>query len=437
MTPGARIASAIDLLEAVAADPRPADRVANGFFRARRYMGSKDRRAVAELAYQVLRRRARLDWWIGRAAPGSESERARVLALLTLTSERDISGIAGLFDGTGYHPKPLTTAEKALVKALTGEKLEHPEQPLWVRGEVPEWLLPALSETLGDDLAAELEALAGEAPIDLRVNRLKADRDQAVAALAAEGLAAEPTPLSPIGLRLTGRRALTAGRAYRDGLVEIQDEGSQIVALLTDARPAMTVADLCAGAGGKTLALAATMDNSGRLYALDLDAARLGRSGSRIARAGARNVVLHVLLSTEDPVLSDLSGTCERVLVDAPCAGAGAWRRNPDARWRLDPQALSHFTEHQDEVLDAGALMVAPGGRLVYATCSLIPEENQRRVESFLARNDDFALLPVGQVWAETLEGPCPTEDAMLQLTPGRHGTDGFFLAILERRGAP
>jgi 16S rRNA (cytosine967-C5)-methyltransferase len=414
MTPGARIAAAIDLLEAVAADPRPADRVANGFFRARRYMGSKDRRAVAELAYQVLRRRARLDWWIGRAAPGAESDRARVLALLTLTGERDISDIAGLFDGAGYHPKPLTKVEKDLVKALTGQKLEHPEQPLWVRGEVPEWLLPALRETLGDDLAAELEALAGEAPIDLRVNRLKADRDQAVAALAADGLTAEPTPLSPIGLRLSGRRALAGTRAYRDGLVEVQDQGSQIVALLTDARPAMTVADLCAGAGGKTLALAATMDNSGRLVALDLDAARLGRSGSRIARAGAKNVMLHVLVSTEDPVLSDLTGTCERV---------------------LDPEALAVFAEHQDEVLDAGALLVAPGGRLVYATCSLIPEENQRRVESFLARHDGFAPLPIGQVWAETLEGPCPTEDWTLQLTPARHGTDGFFLAILERRG--
>jgi 16S rRNA (cytosine967-C5)-methyltransferase len=436
MTPGARIAAAIDLLETVTADPRPADRVANGFFRARRYMGSKDRRAVAELAYQVLRRRARLDWWIGREAPGTKSDRARVLALLTLTGERDISGVAGLFDGAGYHPKPLSTAEKVLVKALTGQKLEHPEQPLWVRGEVPEWLLPALGETLGDGLEAELEALADEAPIDLRVNRLKADRDQAVAALAAEGLPAEPTALSPIGLRLAGRRAVTASRAYRDGLVELQDEGSQIVALLTDARPAMTVVDLCAGAGGKILALAATMDNSGRLFALDLDAARLGRSGSRIARAGVRNVVLHVLSSTEDMVLSDLAGSCERVLVDAPCTGSGAWRRNPDARWRLDPQALTLFAEHQDEVLDAGAALVAPGGRLVYATCSLIPEENQRRVESFLARHDGFVLLPIGQVWAETLEGPCPTEDATLQLTPARHGTDGFFLAILERHSA-
>jgi len=436
MTPGARIAAAIDLLETVTADPRPADRVANGFFRARRYMGSKDRRAVAELAYQVLRRRARLDWWIGRAAPGTESDRARVLALLTLTGKRDISSVAGLFDGAGYHPKALSKVEKDLVKALTGQPLDHPEQPLWVRGEVPEWLLPALGETLGDNLAAELEVLADEAPVDLRVNRLKADRDQAVAALAAEGLSAAPTPLSPIGLRLAGRRAVTAGRAYRDGLVEIQDEGSQIAALLTDARPAMTVVDLCAGAGGKTLALAATMDNSGRLFALDLDAARLGRSGLRIARAGAKNIVLHVLLSTEDPVLSDLAGTCDRVLVDAPCSGSGAWRRNPDARWRLDPQALTQFAEHQDEVLDAGAVLVAPGGRLIYATCSLIPEENQRRVDSFLARHDGFAPLPVGQVWAETLDGPCPTEDATLQLTPARHGTDGFFLAILERHSA-
>lgn len=442
MTPGARIAAAIELLKAAEAASRPADRVANGFFRARRYIGAKDRRAVGALVYRVLRARARLDWWLTRAASKPVTARARVVAAMVLIDGKTLSDIAGLFDGAGYDPAPLDPAEHDLIKALAGEGLDHGEQPDWVRLEVPEWLVAELRESLGEDLETELAALAGEAPLDLRVNRLKADRAQAIAALAEDRIVAAPTPWSPVGLRVDGRRNLPTARAFRDGLVEVQDEGSQLVALLTDARPGMTVADLCAGAGGKTLALAATMAGQGRLAAFDLDATRLSRAGPRIARAGAGNVVLHGLTAGDDgapgdPVLADLAGSCERVLVDASCSGSGAWRRNPDARWRLSPEMLEAYQQQQIRALDTAARLVAPGGRLIYATCSLIPAENQRMAEGFLARHDTFAPLPVARVWAETLTAPCPDGAGNLLLTPARHGTDGFFVAIFECQSAP
>ena len=436
MTPGARIAAAIELLSAIDDDPRPADRVVGAYFRTRRYMGSKDRRAVAGLTYAVLRRRARLDWWLARVASEVSGARARVLAALALAEGKGGADIAAFFDGAGYNPTPLSAEENRLLAALDGQALDHPDQPPWVRGELPEWLLPAFEEAFGEALAEELAALAAEAPLDLRVNSLKADRAGAIAALAEDGLAAQPTTLSPLGLRLPGRRALPTVRAFKEGLVEVQDESSQVAALLTDARPGMTVADYCAGAGGKTLALAAAMGNEGRIVALDPDAGRLGRAERRIARAGVEIVELHALESDDDRRLVELTGACDRVLVDTPCSGSGAWRRNPEARWRLEPDMLADYCELQAELLNAAASLVAPGGRLIYATCSLIPAENGRRVARFLEGRSDFAPIPVAEVWAATLGGACPAGREALQLTPACHGTDGFFLAILERGGA-
>ncbi len=437
MTPAARIQAAIDLLAEIEALDAPADGLARGFFRKRRYIGSKDRRAVADLVYGVLRARARLDWWIARAAPAATGVRGRTLAHLVLDGRRSPEDLAALFDGGGYHPPALGPEERALAAALRDCALDHPEQPDWVRGELPEWLLPKLGETFGDDLAAELAALARQAPLDLRVNSLKADRAGAVAALAAEGIEALPTPLSPLGLRVAGRHTLPGLRAFRDGLVEVQDEGSQLVALLTDARPGLRVADFCAGAGGKTLALAAAMSDRGRLAMLDTDARRLERAGPRLARAGIAVAEPHALESSEDPWLAEQACAFDRVLVDAPCSGSGAWRRNPDARWRLTPERLETYVRVQGEILTAAARLVAPGGRLVYATCSLLPEENGRQVGRFRPAHPDFAPLPLAGIWEETVGGACPAADSELLLTPARYGTDGFYLAVLERRAGP
>lgn len=449
MTPAARIQAAIELLAQVDALERPAEQVVSEFVRARRFMGSKDRRAVTDLVFTVLRSRARLDWHLARAGgaepaaaermaeAAGQGARARVLAALLLVEGRPADDAAGLFDGGRYHPAPLDDAERAGAAALQGRPLIDESQPAWVRLETPAWLMPALAQALGERLDDELSALGGEAPLDLRVNTLIGeDRGAAARALEDEGIATEPTPLSPIGLRVAGRRAVYATRAYQEGMVEVQDEGSQIVALMTAAAPGMAVADFCAGAGGKTLALAATMQDRGRLVALDVDGERLARAGPRLKRAGARSVERRLLDGPDDPWLGDQAGAFDRVLVDAPCSGVGAWRRHPDARWRLTEEALSGHLDAQDQVLAQAAGLVRPGGRLVYATCSLLDCENRERVEAFRRAHTDFAPLPVEQVWSEALGGTCPADGESLLLTPARHGTDGFFIAVLERRAA-
>lgn len=433
MTPAARIEAVIDLLARIDAMEAPADGLARGFFRGRRYIGSKDRRAISGLVYGVIRRRARLDWWIERAGMAVEGARGRVIAELALVEGRQLADLIALFDGGGYHPPALTSEEQALAETLQGQALDDPAQPDWVRGELPAWLLPRFQEAFGDALETELAALVQEAPLDLRVNRLKADRPTAAAALAAEGIETQPTPLSPLGLRLERRHTLPALTTFRDGLVEVQDEGSQLMALLCDARPGQAVADICAGAGGKTLALAAAMEDSGRLVALDRDNRRLERARPRLARAGVLNAELRGLEGPEDTWLAENHGAFDRVLVDAPCTGSGAWRRHPDARWQLNEATLGRYLVAQEESLELAAQLVAPGGRLIYATCSLLPEENGRQVARFRAAHPDLVPLAIAEVWAAALGGDCPTSDSELLLTPARHGCDGFFVAVLRR----
>jgi 16S rRNA (cytosine967-C5)-methyltransferase len=273
------------------------------------------------------------------------------------------------------------------------------------------------------------------------VNRLLADgRDEVARALDEEGIASRPTPWSPWGLRLSGRRAVHASAPYREGLVELQDEGSQLIALLVGAEPEMAVCDFCAGAGGKTLALAGEMGDRGRLVALDIDGERLARAGPRLQRAGANHVERRLLTSAEDgegdPFLAEHAGSFDRVLVDAPCSGVGAWRRQPESRWRLTEAALRHHEAVQARVLAQAARLVKPGGRLVYATCSLLPRENRAQVAAFREGHPEFCPVPAARVWAETLGGTPPVAGDDLTLTPAGHGTDGFYLAVLERRAA-
>ncbi len=444
MTPGARIQAAIEVLGLIEAAPVPAERVVTAYNRERRYIGSKDRRAVGDLVYAVLRGRARLDWWLDRVGAKNHGEAGRprrvVLAALVLIDGRGTEDLAGLFDGGAYGPAPLDDRERALVDALSGQKLTDPAQPSWIAVECPEWIWPEFEAGLGAAAADELAALIGQARLDLRVNTLKGERAAARAALAEEGIVAEPTPLSPLGLRVAGRAGLSAGRAYESGLVEVQDEGSQLVALLTDARSGMAVADFCAGAGGKTLALAAAMAGEGPLSALDTDQRRLDQAARRIKRAGARNITRRRLVGED--WLAQRAGVFARVLVDAPCSGSGAWRRQPDARWRLSPEKLESYRQTQAQILAQAAAVVAGGGRLIYATCSLLPSENEAQVTAFLDARTDFSILPMDRIWAETIvplggpavPEPTPFSGPFLQLTPARHGCDGFFAAAFERR---
>jgi 16S rRNA (cytosine967-C5)-methyltransferase len=435
MTPGARIAAAIDILAAIDSAGRPADDVAADYFRRRRYIGAKDRVQVAAHVYAVLRHRAVLDWWIARASQReiAPDARRRVIAALLLVDKLAPEDAAESFDGGRFRPAALSPAEQRLARGLAGRTLTHPEMPRAVACDLPDWLEPHLDAVYGRRLEDEIAALNAPAPLDLRVNALKADRDTARRALAAERIHTEATPWSPLGLRLKHRAPLAGTAAFKDGLVEVQDEGSQLAALLADARPGMRVVDFCAGAGGKTLALAAQMKNRGKLIACDVSEWRLDRAGRRLRRAGISNVERRPLSSERDPWVKRHADSFDRVFVDAPCLGIGSWRRNPDGKWRAGPQDLAELVPRQRDILASAARLVRPGGRLIYATCSLLREENEAQAEAFLAANPDFALYPAARAWAETIGGPSPGGDDYLRLTPARHGTDGFFVAIFER----
>ncbi len=278
-----------------------------------------------------------------------------------------------------------------------------------------------------------MTALLEPAPVDLRINTLKGPREGAVAALVAEGIHPAPTPMSPVGLRLSARTQLSAQDAFRKGLIEVQDEGSQLAALLLGAKPGEAVVDYCAGAGGKTLAIAAQMQNKGRLAALDIDKRRSERAAERLRRAGVFNTTRHLLAAEGDPWIKRRASTMDRVLVDAPCTGTGTWRRNPDARWRLQPDDLARLIESQKAILNNAVRLVKKGGRLVYVTCSLLVEENEAQIDAFLATHPEFAVVPIQEAWAESIGGICPVEGSYMRLTPARNNTDGFFAAVMQR----
>ena len=429
MTPAARVSAAIEILTDIEGRRRPAADATKDWGLAHRFAGSGDRAGISALVYDALRRKSSSAWLMGEATP-----RAEVIGALKQTRGLDVDEVAALFSGERHAPAPLTAAERERLAAATLEGAPAP-----VAGDFPEWLAPQFEAAFGADAAEEGRALADRAPVDLRANALKTTRDRALAALA--HLNPQPTPLSPVGLRIAIRPdgrgpALAAEPAYVKGLVEVQDEGSQIAALLGEARPGMQILDLCAGAGGKTLALAAQMDNHGQLYAADTDGRRLAPIFDRLARSGARNVQVRAPRGQAD-VLADLAGRCDLVMIDAPCTGSGAWRRNPDAKWRMRPGALEQRIRNQDETLESAVRFVKPGGRIVYVTCSVLRAENEDRVAAFLAAHDDF--LPVDAATQARAAGVGALADHASRFGPGFRmsprttGTDGFYVATLVR----
>jgi 16S rRNA (cytosine967-C5)-methyltransferase len=426
LTPAGRLEAAIELLQAVeTAQTRPADAVAADFFRTRRFIGSGDRRAISERVWQILRSHRRLAWWLrGGGAP-------KLLVAASLLLEGwTLEGLAHAFSGGQFAPSILEPSERRVLARLEGHTIDHPDMPEPVKLELPDWVFPHLLERFGTTLTTEMAAMRLPAPLDLRANILKASRAMAQSALEAEGLSPRPTNFSPWGLRIEGRRPVTTGPAFQSGLVEIQDEGSQLIAALVDARPGMRVVDWCAGAGGKTLALAGAMLNRGQITACDVSAPRLDGAVRRLRRAGVHNVERHLVVPG-DKWAKRRHGSFDRVLVDAPCTGTGTWRRNPDARLRLTERDLAELLPKQAAILDAAQALVRKGGRLIYATCSLLREENEAQVADFLVRHSDFTVLPLSHAWALDSDPPCQGE--FLSLTPARHGTDGFFAAALER----
>jgi 16S rRNA (cytosine967-C5)-methyltransferase len=436
MTPGARVEAAIGLLQRIDEGRAPADDLVADYFRRHRFAGAKDRAAISEHIYGVLRRRGALDWWIAARGRGLAADaRRRMLTALTLLEGWTPAAIAAACDGDRFRPSPLTAEESRLVASLAGEKPEPRDMPPEARGNYPGWLRPHLEAVFGPALTREMAALNEGAALDLRANRLKVEnREAARAALLREGVEAARTKLSPLGLRLFERTPLGTLDAFRRGMVEVQDEGSQLAALLADARPGMRVVDFCAGAGGKTLALAAAMENRGHLVACDVSAPRLERATQRLRRAGASIVQRVPITGARDKWVKRHAQGFDRVFIDAPCTGTGTWRRNPDAKWRLNPTDLAELIQLQAEILDSAARLAKPGGRVIYVTCSLLREENEAQIERFLAGHGDFVLRPIGEVWQESIGGAPPAPGDMLRLTPARHGTDGFFVAVLGRK---
>jgi 16S rRNA (cytosine967-C5)-methyltransferase len=397
MTPGARLSAAIELLDAILAGA-PAERELTRWARASRFAGSKDRAAVRDLVYDGLRRRRSLGWH-----GGGDTGRAILLA----QAAADGADLGGLFTGEGFDPAPPTAAERAALARDLGEA------PEGVRLDYPDFLHDELAASLGPDFEPVLRAMQARAPVDLRVNTLKTTADAATVVLARDGVQVARHPLAPHALRVTGNpRQVAASRAYTSGMVELQDASSQVVAEVAAARPGMTVLDYCAGGGGKTLALAAAMQGRGRLLAWDANPRRMADLPERARRAGAEVRIL------ADAELAALRPVCDLVLVDAPCSGTGAWRRKPEGKWRLTPEGLAGFPPLQDAILGAAAAKVRPGGRLVYATCSLLARENEDRAAAFAAAHPDWR--PEGERRLSPLDGG-----------------DGFFLAAFRAPSRP
>jgi 16S rRNA (cytosine967-C5)-methyltransferase len=408
---------------------RPADAVASAWFRARRFLGDQERAFVAALLYALLRHHARLGWWLARHGR-EDLPRNRLLAWMAVKEGKTRDQISRLFSGGQFAPAPLTDQERTLLVKLQGCTLDHPSMPDEVRSECPSWALDALRRRFGPSFPYEMAALLAPAPLDLRVNSLKSTRDIVLAGLRNLGLAAEACRMAPYGIRIDERPSLASLPMLKSGEIEIQDEGSQLVALLVDAQPGERVVDFCAGAGGKTLAIAAQMANKGRVIACDVLANRLKRSTERFRRAGLHNIETKPLTSESDRWVKRHKNSFDRVLVDAPCSGTGTWRRNPDARWRSLGPGLDNLLPLQASILTSAARLVKPGGRLVYATCSMLPQENEDQVAAFLASHPAFRVVPLHKAAPQRMDSAHPE---YLSLTPARHGTDGFFAAVMQR----
>ena len=429
MTPGGRLAAAMEVLADIEGRHRPAADTLKDYGLSHRFAGSKDRAAVASYVYDALRRRASSAWIMG-----SDTPRAILLGSLLRARGLDAEAIAAICTGDAHAPEALSATEHASLSAAS-----LTDAPIHVRGDFPEWLAPSLAELFGDRLVEEMEAMAERAPFDIRVNTLKATRDKVTTSLA--HLKPQTATYAPNGLRLPlepdGRGpALVGEPVFIKGLVEVQDEGSQLAVALARPEPGQQVLDLCAGGGGKTLALAAAMENRGQIYATDTDGRRLAGLFPRLDKSGAHNVQVRAPRRGVPPI-DDLCERCDLVLVDAPCTGAGTWRRNPDAKWRMRPGALEQRIKEQDVALSEAARYVKPGGRLVYVTCSVLTEENESRVTAFCAAHPAFKVEPAATV-AEAAELPAlaafadPT-GVGIRLSPLRTGTDGFFVASLIR----
>lgn len=401
------------------------DRALTGVLRNAQDLKPEQRRAVVLELYAINRHRARLGWHLDQLK-AEQTPPAILSAWLAFTSKGQ-----AWTDDSGVEDLPL-------MRRIASRSMQDPAMPEAVRLECPATYEPYLRKALGSSFARELTTTLEPPRVDLRVNLLKGTREEAIKKLHWDKVEATPAPLSPWGLVCEPGTNASSTRAFQEGLVEFQDEGSQLAAFLCDAQPGMQVMDFCSGTGGKALALAATMKNKGHLVACDVSAVRLARSKIRLKRAGVENAERVELPPADNKAMKKFHGKFHRVLVDAPCSGTGSWRRNPDVRWSSHASNIDELTALQSSILDRAAHYVQKGGHLIYATCSLLPEENDERVAAFLATHPDFDLLDARETWTRLSDRPWPCgEEKVLKLSPAAHGTDGFFAAILRRVTIP
>ena len=419
MHPNALVELATELLHRVLQLQHPADGLVSDFFRQHRTLGQRERHTLAETTYSVLRQRLLYQ----HLAQSGKGEMERRLVLLAW------QGNEGFLRAALSDTEQQWLAQVALIdRAALPDKLRH---------NLPEWLADTLQTALGDEFWPLVNRLNASAPLDLRVNSFKAKRDDVIKAFKTEGVDAVATPYSPLGLRIEGKPALHKLDVFMRGDVEVQDEGSQLLALMVGAKRGEMVMDFCAGAGGKTLALGAEMRNTGRLYAFDTSGHRLASLKPRLARSGLSNVFPAQIAHERDERIKRLAGKLDRVLVDAPCSGLGTLRRNPDLKWRQTPQSVAELQVKQAAILASAARLVKPGGRLVYATCSLLVVENEAIAEAFTALHDSsFSVMPALDALTRAQVGEAGTlvRGHYLRLWPHRHATDGFFAAVWERK---
>lgn len=436
MRDGGRVQGAIEVVEAVLERHQPVRDALRDWGKAHRFAGSGDRAWISGLVMDALRHRASVRFQMGEDTP-----RALVLGALNRAWGLSAGEIAALFEGDPHAPAPLSEAEREALQR------DIADAPLHARAEIPEWLEDSLVRAFGEDAAAEGAGMAGRAPVDLRVNLIKTDPDKALAAVVAKLKDAHLSELVKNAIRIpeTDPKAKSppadAIPAYGKGWVEVQDLGSQIAALATGRAEGGQVLDYCAGAGGKTLALASLLNNTGQIHAWDYDWRRLRAIWPRLKRADVRDVQVHD--GKEDEALAGLEQKMDVVFVDAPCTGSGTWRRRPDSKWRLKPEALERRVKEQTLVLENASKYVKPGGRLVYVTCSILPEENEDRVAEFLDAYRTFEPVPAIEAIkstglltdeGEVQIGACAGRFGAVQLTPARTGTDGFYVCVMEKK---
>lgn len=430
----ARIEACIEVMEAVLTEESiPADSLLTAYFRNRRYIGSQDRKAIAELFYQILRHKIILAAiWTAVMPKRTATARELMLVGLSYLQKRNPGVILEFFSGEGYGPQRLSEREQEAVRLLSGFTID--QLPEADQKNLQSWQLQEFTNNYGQDIESLLTALNSQAPFDLRVNSLVTTPQTVYKRLHEEEILASFGQFSPCALRLKDRRPLGKHPLWLEGSIEVQDEGSQLIAYLVDAKPGQAVWDYCAGAGGKTLAIAALMLNQGRIVATDTVDWRLQRSRDRFKRATVHNVECQVLDDTTRKWVKRQQGKFDRVLIDVPCSGSGTWRRNPDLKWRIEESDFQNLLATQADILTKAMKLVKPGGRLIYSTCSLFRSENLTQIEAFLKQYPEFSLIPISKIWHQVLPGPCPTTETTLQLRPDLHQVDGFFVAVMQRQ---